>query len=42
MFAYFFRSTYNTIKDPHWYNVQEGDATMIHNASSPGQKILSH
>ena len=32
---------YNTIKDPQWYDVQEGDATMMHIAASlPGQKIL--
>ena len=30
----------NTIKDAHWYNVQEGDARMFPIASSePGQKI---
>ena len=30
---------YYTIKDPHWYNVQEGDATMLLLASSlPGHQ----
>ncbi len=29
---------YNIIKDPHRYLVQEGDATMFHIASLPGQK----
>ncbi len=27
-------------KDPHWYNVQVSDTTMIHIAASlPGQKV---
>ncbi len=26
-------------KDPQWYLVQEGDATMFYIASLPGQKI---
>ena len=29
-------------KVPHRCTVQEGDATMNHNASRPGQKILIH
>ena len=30
---------YNTIKDPHWYNVQGSDTTMMPIAASlPGQK----
>ena len=28
----------NIIKDPQWYDVQEGDATMFHIASLPGQQ----
>ena len=29
---------YNTIKDPHRYDVQGSDTTMLTNASLPGQK----
>ena len=33
---------YNTIKDPQWYVVQEGDATMTHMAASlPGQNLFT-
>ena len=30
------------IKDPQWYAVQEGDATMMTIVSLPGQKNLIH
>ena len=31
------------MKDPHWYTVQEGDATMfIFAASLPGQKTYNN
>ncbi len=30
---------YNVGKDPHWYLVQECDATMMGNDKMPGQKM---
>ena len=33
------RFLHNTIKDPHWYGVQESDTTMLTTAASlPGQQ----
>ena len=34
--------SFNTIKDPHWYAVQESDTTMMPRAaSSPGQITIT-
>jgi len=31
---------YNVGKEPHWYDVQVSDTTMLPNASLPGQQLL--
>ena len=37
---FFYYTIYNTIKAPHWYNVQGSDTTMMTKAASlPGQKV---
>ncbi len=33
---------YHAGKDPHWYLVQEGDATMLPIVPMPGQKIVKN
>ena len=35
--------SHNTIKDPHWYDVQGSDTTMLPRAASlPGQKLIKN